>query len=210
MARPTPQPRLTSLTLHRLIQITSFQRPSFTGSQFTSSTRHLGPSLTTCGSLERGSDGNTTGVTTVNRNMIWMNWVLLSWLSSRKVVLDQILKWTGEGTWELVKAVGSCLGVGSIPFFPAFQWGGAWERRWVGAHSHSHPICYTAFITATAIVACHPRSNLKNKSNSRVCPNSNMLGLQLASSEFFSEQSFAKVVIPSWTIQRSSETFLSS
>ena len=55
MARP--QPRLTSLTLHRLIQITSFQPPSFTASQFTSSTRHLGPSLTTWGSLEQGSDG---------------------------------------------------------------------------------------------------------------------------------------------------------
>lgn len=78
--------------------------------------------------------GNTTGVTTVNRNMIWMNGVLLSWLCSRKAMLDQILKWTGEVTWELVKAVGACLGVGSIPYFPAFQCrGGAWERWWVGS-----------------------------------------------------------------------------
>ena len=69
--------------------------------------------------------GNTTGVTTVNRNMIWMNGVLLSWLCSRKAMLDQILKWTVEVTWELVKAVGACLGVGSIPYFPAFHWGGA-------------------------------------------------------------------------------------
>ena len=57
---------------------------------------------------------------------------------------------------------------------------------------------------------CHPKNHLMKNWNLLGHPNSNIFGLRLASSEFFSEQSFAKVVVRSWAIQRSSETFLRS
>ena len=83
-------------------------------------------------------------------------------------------------TWELVKAVGTCLGVGSIPYFPAFQCrGGAWERWWVGLLIVT--LLYATLPSSVPLLSLPviPKTIWRTSQIHNWHPNANVLGLRL-------------------------------
>ena len=91
-----------------------------------------------------------TGVTTANRNLISTKLTGLSKShvgkdSDLEIEMDILVSW-----WE-----GSCfcLGVGSIPYFPAFHRGGPWERWWV---AHSALLIVTLYATPPSSMPSFP------------------------------------------------------